>query len=255
MSREDRPELTAADGAAREARSSRGQPLVAELAREFSKIARALQAEPDPPQVLQSIVDAAVTEVPGARYAGVSLIQRGGRTSTEAQTHPLVDRVDQAQYANGDGPCMTALREHVTVHSADLRHEPRWPNFATAAVEMGVLSMLSVQLFVRAENLGALNLYAEQPDAFDDDDETIALLLASHAAVALAQARKIENLTIALHARDAIGQAKGILMERFKIDADQAFQILIAISQHQHRKLRDVAADLAQTGEVPLEGS
>ena len=129
----------------------------------------------------------------------------------------------------------------------DLRHEQRWPNFARRAFEAGAGGMLSIQLYVEGGDLGALNLYSLEPAVFDDESEQVGLLFASHAAVAFAGARKQDNFTSALAGRDLIGQAKGILMERYDLDGDEAFRVLVRVSQTSqtsHRKLRDVAAEL-----------
>lgn len=110
--------------------------------------------------------------------------------------------------------------------------------------------MLAVQLYVTGENLGALNLHSTQIDAFDDESEQVGLLFAAHAAVALAGAQDHENLNTALTARDVIGQAKGILMERYKIDSHDAFRLLTDASQATNIRLRDIADQLARTGEL-----
>jgi AmiR/NasT family two-component response regulator len=107
--------------------------------------------------------------------------------------------------------------------------------------------MLSFQLYVSGDNLGALNLYNGSPEAFSDQSEHVGLLLASHAAVAMAGAQHEEQLLQAVATRDLIGQAKGILMERYKITADQAFSLLIRASQDTNSKLRDVADHLIAT--------
>jgi GAF domain-containing protein len=220
------------------------------LARELSELARDLQAERDTQAVLRRIVAATLSEIPSAVAAGITTVERG-HFSTAAETDEILGVIDQVQYRQNDGPCVRSLREEITVRSDDLSNEPRWPKYAAAAVEHGLRSMMSFQLFVEADNLGALNVYADKPNAFDEDDENAGLLLASHAAVAISGKRVEANLRTALESRDVIGQAKGILMERFKLNADQAFQLLVAVSQHQHRKLRDVADDLASTGEMP----
>jgi AmiR/NasT family two-component response regulator len=111
--------------------------------------------------------------------------------------------------------------------------------------------MISFRLFVTDNDLGALNLYSSQPHAFDEDAEHVGLLFATHAAVALAAALQQEHLTQAIHGRDLIGQAKGILMERHKLTADQAFTVLVRTSQRSNTKLRDLAEHLANTGELP----
>jgi transcriptional regulator with GAF, ATPase, and Fis domain len=234
----------------RQARSSSGEAADPSLARRLSELARGMQADPDVGSVLQRVVDAAVVEIESATAAGITVVERG-KFSTAAQTDDLVGEIDRVQYAVDEGPCLTSLREAITVRADDLDHEARWPKFASRCTERGVRSMLSFPLFVEHENLGALNVYAAQPGAFRDADETTGLLLASHAAVAMIGKRTQYNLRIALKTRELIGQATGILMERYKVSGDEAFLMLVAVSQHLHRKLRDVADELARTGELP----
>lgn len=229
--------------------TSGGHPAHAGLARELSEFARELQAERDTGAVLRRIVEVTVDELGAAVAAGITFVQRG-RFSTVAQTHEVVTAIDEVQYRLGEGPCLTSLREEVTVRSDDLTSETRWPRYASEACSHGLRSLLSFQLFVETDNLGALNVYADKPDAFDDEDESVGVLLASHAAIAVSDKRVEGNLRRALESRDVIGQAKGILMERFKISADQAFEMLVAVSQHRHVKLRDLAFELATTGEL-----
>jgi GAF domain-containing protein len=235
----------------RQARGSHGQPIESGLAREMSELARELQAESDHQKLLGRIIGAAVSDIPHATYAGLSLFTKH-RVHTDAASDPLVEQVDQAQYAAGEGPCLEAGRTEKTVRADDLEHERRWPTFAARAVALGVRAMLSVQLFVENDAMGALNLYSHEAEAFDDDDENIALLLGAHAAVAMSASRMRANFDIALSSRDLIGQAKGILMERYKIDGMQAFEMLVWASQHSHMKLRDVAQQLAETGEFEV---
>ena len=108
--------------------------------------------------------------------------------------------------------------------------------------------MLCLQLFVVRDTLGALDLLGRAASAFTDESEHVGLLLASHAAIAAADAHHLENVTSALVNRDIIGQAKGILMERFKITSDQAFAVLAKVSQDTNRKVSAIAEDLARTG-------
>ena len=203
---------------ARQATTSSGRRADAGLARELSEFARQLTVEPDPAAVQQHIVNSALIEIDGAVAAAITLV-KGKEVSTTARTADIAEHVDALQYRTGEGPCLSSLREQGTVRSDDLSHETRWPKFAGAATELGVRSMLSFQLFVEANNLGALNLYADHPGAFSDDDESTGLLLASHAAIAMGGAATEANLRAALESRDLIGQAKGILMERYKVDA------------------------------------
>jgi GAF domain-containing protein len=148
---------------------------------------------------------------------------------------------------------MDAMYEHETVRVDDLAGDPRWPDLARAAQGLGVASMLCFQLFVSGDDLGALNLLAGRPGAFTDESERVGLLFASHAAVALAQARKLNHLNTALGTRDVIGQAKGVLMERYKITADQAFALLARASQDTNRKLQELAEYLTRTGVLDTE--
>lgn len=239
-------------GGAGQARNGHGQSIDSGLARQMSEFVRDLQAESNPDLLRDRIVAAAVSEIPNATHAGLSLFfARSVRT--ESASDPIVEKVDQAQYDAGEGPCLTAGWERKTVLANDLAHESRWPNFAARAVDLGIRAMLAVQLFVENDSMGALNLYSSEADAFDSDDENVALLLGAHAAVAMSAHRMRANFDIALTSRDLIGQAKGILMERYKIGGQQAFELLVWASQHSHTKLRDVAQTLAETGEFELK--
>ncbi|MGH3574909.1 MAG: ANTAR domain-containing protein, partial [Pseudonocardiaceae bacterium] len=145
-----------------------------------------------------------------------------------------------------------AIYVEQTVRVSDTASEDRWPEFAKRAAQLGVGSMLSFQLYVVGDNLGALNLYNREPDAFDDESEHVGLLFASHAAVAMAGAQRNEQLIRAIGTRDLIGQAKGILMERHKLTAEQAFMLLVRASQATHTKLRDIAEQLTTVGQLPI---
>ncbi len=162
----------------------------------------------------------------------------------------MARRVDEVQYETGQGPCLDAIHEQHTLRLSDMTTETRWPKFTGRAAELGILSMLSFQLFLQSDTLGALNLYAEQPNAFTDESEHVGLLFAAHAAVAMAGAQQQQHMTAALSARDVIGQAKGILMERHKLTADQAFTVLARTSQDSNTKLIDVARVLTETGDT-----
>ena len=159
--------MTEDDSGVRFARGSSGDLPEDGLARDLSDLARQMQAEASIESLFDSIVAAALREVEAAEYAGISLIE-ARRVHTEAASEELIEKIDELQYRAGDGPCLTALREHLTVRSADLQTETRWPGFARDAAGEGIRSMLSFQLFVEGDNLGALNLYATVPDAFTE---------------------------------------------------------------------------------------
>lgn len=214
----------------------------------LGRLARSLQDEVDVDATLRAIVHAAVTTIPGAGFAAISVVHRRREISTRAGTAELAFAVDRAQYDTGQGPCLDAIHEQHTVRLSDMSTETRWPLFTPRATQLGVSSMLSFQLFVERNNLGALNLYAQRPGAFTDESERVGLMFAAHAAVAMSGAQQHDHLTAALSARDVIGQAKGILMERHKLTAEQAFSVLIQASQESNTKLVDVAHQIAETG-------
>ncbi len=243
----------------RDSRRQRGEPSTSDqgsaagedqLARQLSDLARELQEKHSLQDTLYGIVQAAVDNVPGAQFAGITVVKARREVHTPAWTDELVRATDQAQYDTGQGPCLNSVYEEKTVRVTDMRTEQRWPEFAKRAAELGVYSMLSIQLYVTGDNLGALNLYSEAVEAFDDESEHVGLLLAAHAAIAMAGAQQQEQLVQAMTTRDLIGQAKGILMERHKITSEQAFTLLIRASQLANTKLRDVAEHLTTTGEL-----
>ena len=143
---------------------------------------------------------------------------------------------------------MDALWNQETVRVDDLGSDSRWPVLGPRAAERGIGSMLCLQLFVLRDTLGSLNLIAYEKSALTDESEHIGLLLASHAALAVASAQELDHSAIALANRDVIGQAKGILMERFKITAEQAFEVLTKVSQDTNRKVYAIAEALTLTG-------
>jgi len=222
-----------------------------DLGEVMGHIARLIQQEHgDVEKTLQAITKAAVDAVPGAEAVSISLV-RGKTVQPRAATDDLPKEIDDLQSRLEEGPCLSALREDMTVRVDDYDHEDRWPRFVAEARKQGVGSSLSFQLFVEADSLGALNLYSRAAHAFDDDSESIGLVFASHASIALSAAQQEQNLRRAIDKRDLIGQAKGILMERYKLTAEQAFQLLARTSSHTNRKLFDVADELTSTGAMP----
>ena len=191
---------------------------------------------------------AAVRLIPGVDEASISVVRNRQAVSSRLPTGDLPVRVDAMQEETGQGPCLDAMYDQLTVRVPDMAHEQRWPQFAARAARAGAASMLSIQLWVEGDNLGALNLYSRRVDAFDDESEQVGLLFASHAAVAFAGAHEMTNMRVALATRDLIGQAKGILMERYKVTGDQAFRMLVKVSNDHNLALRSVAENLTSTG-------
>jgi GAF domain-containing protein len=225
----------------------------ADLGQVMGEIARTIQQEHgDVDKTLQAITAGARYSVPGADAVSISFVT-GRKARSRAATNDLPQLVDDLQSKFDEGPCLDALRHEMTVRVDDYAHEDRWPRMSPAAARAGAGSSLSFQLFVEGDNLGALNLYSSRPHAFDEESETVGLVFASHASIALASAQQEENLRRAMDHRDLIGQAKGILMERHRLTAEQAFQVLVQASSSINRKLFEVADELTSTGAMPAE--
>ncbi|MET3951665.1 GAF and ANTAR domain-containing protein [Arthrobacter sp. UYEF36] len=220
------------------------------LATRLGDIARELQHEEDPDSVLAGIVHAALELVPHAAEASVCLVTGDRTVDSRAASSDLPRLVEALQSETGQGPCLEASYEERVVSVPDLGSDGRWPEFSRAAYNLGARSMLSFQLFVDGAHLGALNLFARDVGAFDAESERIGAMVAAHAAVAVAGSQQVSQLTQALDTRDLIGQAKGILMERYKITAQQAFLLLSRASSELNIKLHDVAEQLTVSGEM-----
>jgi GAF domain-containing protein len=188
----------------------------------------------------------------GCDFAGVIFVRGKHDIETAAATDPLVAKLDAMQMEVGEGPDVSVLADRLSVIVSDSATETRWPRWAALVHEQGIRSLLSVRMYTDEETIGTLNAYSRQPNAFDVDDQAVAHVLARHAAVALGSARKIENLWLAVDARKRIGQAQGILMERFDLTADQAFAVLLRYSQDNNVKLRVVADRLVETRQLPM---
>ena len=210
--------------------------------------------------LLQSVADLAKTVMPGNPEASVLLLVKDQPT-TVVSTGELATDLDERQYERGHGPCLHAARTGEVTEIPDTRADDRWPDYTPRAVEHGNLSSLSIPLPIDqdAHVSGALNIYARRPDAFDEASRSVATRFGPYASVAAGNlyayqsARDMaENLQNALESRAVIDQAKGILMERYKLTADESFQLLARASMTTNRKLRDIADHLVRTGELRL---
>jgi GAF domain-containing protein len=173
--------------------------------------------------------------------AGIMLVHGRQQIETAAATSQRVGESHNLQIVHDEGPCLDAIEGEASYTSPDVRADPRWSKWGPAVADLGLRSVLSVRLETRSRRYGSLNLYSERLDAFDVDDLAVATIFVRHAAVALANAHNEEGLQVAIDARKLIGQAQGILMERFDIDADRAFEFLRRQSQAHNVKLRYVA--------------
>lgn len=221
-----------------------------QLAIDLSDMARALQQLNTPEQLLQEVVTAALHLIPGAEEGSIADVIDRREIHHKAASSDWVRRTDRLMEAVGEGPCLDAIWTQRTLRVDDLAGERRWPKFTERAAALGARSMLSFQLYVEDNNLGALNLYSRTPSAFDDESEHTGLLVAAHAAIAYADARKQRQLEEGMDTRGVIGQAMGILMERHQLDRTRAFSVLARYSQHSNRKLADVAEEIVHAADA-----
>lgn len=218
-----------------------------ELAVRIAELAREIATPRSLDDVFADVTTAAVELIPAADIAGVLLLKAGGEFESVADTDSLVAKLDKLQHDFGEGPCHDAALKETIVRSDDLRDEPRWPKYAPAAVEHGVLSSLSFKLYTAERTAGALNLFSFRPNVWDTEAETSGTVFAAHAASAIMAGRHGRQMQSALSSRDRIGQAKGIIMERYGVDDVRAFELLRRLSQESQTKLIDIAQRVIDT--------
>lgn len=218
-------------------------------------LARLLLAEENTQSVLQRVVDLLKQVMPEGAEASITVL-RNHQATTAAFTGELALQLDEMQYRHGFGPCTEAVLGGQFIEITDGRTDSRWPDYMTEFLQHGALSSLAVP--VPAAQLAAgLNVYAPVAGAFTDEHRHAVAEFAAYAAVALTNLDALqdardqaENLRAAMESRAAIEQAKGILIERYKVTADQAFRLLARVSMHTNRKVRDLAEHLVLTGEL-----
>ncbi|TWD82456.1 GAF domain-containing protein [Kribbella amoyensis] len=216
----------------------------------FAELAMELHASEGVEETIETVLSFALDAI-GCTHAGCVLQERG-RLEVAAVTDPVIERIYTAQLERGEGPLITAQDERRTLWIRDTALETRWPEWSAQISAEGLRTVMQLPLMIAGRAVGVLTLYSTEVDAFDDDDEAVAQILARHAAVATATARQEQTLVEAVDARKLIGQAMGILMERFAVDGDQAFAILRRYSQDNNVKLRVVADDLVRTRRLPV---
>jgi GAF domain-containing protein len=218
-----------------------------DLAMRMADLARTAAAPRSVEDVLSDVTAAALELVPGTDTAGVLLIGKGGKWDSLGGTSDLPHLLDELQMKYNEGPCVEAALDDLIVRTEDFRTDERFPNWSPAVVELGVLSGVSFKLYTANRTAGALNLFAFKPNAFDGESETFGTVLAARAAAAILASREGEELQSALSTRDRIGQAKGIIMERYNVDDIQAFDMLRKLSQDSNIRLVDIAQRVIET--------
>jgi GAF domain-containing protein len=228
---------------------------LAGLSDTLSALAGVVLSEETLDAVLDMIVSLATSSIPEVYGASVSLA-RDSDLVTATATSETVRELDAVQYESGRGPCVDAIRTGATQRERGRGLIDRWPEFGTAATDHGIANMLSTPLHARTRSVGALNLYSQTENAFQDEAVELAGVFARHAGAVMANAAAYTdaestnaNLLEALATRQVIGQAMGIIMAREQCSSDEAFDVLRRASQDANVKLRDIAAELIRTFE------
>jgi GAF domain-containing protein len=214
-----------------------------DFVRSIAEASRTLNQPRDLDETLQTIVEVASNSVPGFDQVGISTLNKG-KVTTRAYTGDLVLTLDEIQYALREGPCSAALQGPYAEAVSSLHEEDRWPQYVPRARAAGVRSQMAIKLYLDQDALGGINFYSTSTDDVSHEAQALARLFATHAAIALGRAHDRHTLNEALQTRKVIGQALGILMERFEMNEDRAFAFLVRASSHANIKLRAVAQEL-----------
>lgn len=215
---------------------------------ELAALAGVVLRQTDLTATLVEICEIAARAVPGAEAASITTLSNG-------QPNALANgdwgrELDELQFAEHEGPCLDAYRTGTVFRVRNFADDGRWPAYGPRALERGAVSMISIALSAEGQVIGALNLYAKVPDAFDGYAVSVAEVVADHAGLASQVAAAFyahkdlaEELAEAMRSRATIEQAKGVLIARNACSPDEAFQLLVVASSTSHRKLRDVATE------------
>lgn len=227
----------------------------AAIALQISDMIREIQQTPhtdlDVDAILGELAESGVSYIAAAQHAGITIASRDGKLHTAAATSEYPILLDKFQQRAGEGPCLTAAWEQHVIKVDDVETEQRWTAYCRDTLdETPIRSIMAFQLYADQQTMGALNFYAERPYAFDAEAVEAGLIVATHAALAWNLLRRDEQFRSALATRDIIGQAKGMLMERFKIDAVQAFEVLKRLSQNSNTPLVDIAHEIVHAERV-----
>ena len=230
--------------------------ILSDFAESTAEAARTLNQHRSLDDTLQTIVEVACNSVPGFDQVGISTLQRDGTIETRAFTGDLVVRLDEVQYGLGEGPCSAVLQGSEVVAVSCLRDEQRWPRYVPQAQAAGVRSQMAVRMYLDQSTMGGINFYSTISDEVSSNAVAIARLFATHSAIALGHAQERDTLTEGIQTRKVIGQAIGILMERYQVNEDRAFAFLVRASSHGNIKLRAVAQDLVDQSNAkqPTDG-
>jgi GAF domain-containing protein len=230
------------------------------FARALEQLAEVLVAEESLSVVLDRVIALARDAISGCDLASVTWMSEQ-MFETVAFSHPDALVIDEAQYTDDRGPCLFAYRRREVASVPSMSEGDSWAAFRLAAIARDVRSSFSLPMAIGEVRVGALNLYSRTDNGFDAVPPAAALLFAKQAAAAIVNARTsertrnvIEHLETALASREVIGMAKGIVMANEKIKANEAFDLLVRASQNRNEKLRDLAAEVVESGATPTDG-
>lgn len=215
-----------------------------ELIRVVTEVAASLRLPIELDEALQRITASAADTVPGIDHVSISLTTRHGGIQTLAPTDAVTVRADELQYELRQGPCYLAATQAPVVQVDDLATDSRWPEYGPKAAALGIGSQLAFQFEAEPHTRGALNLYSNEPGQIGGEARQLGAMFAQLVALALGWSRQDETLSETLARRSTIGQAIGILVERYRLDPDRAFAFLVRLSQTGNTKLHDVAAGI-----------
>ncbi len=220
------------------------------IAAVFAELSEELSGTLDAPLTFQRVVDRALEVVPGCDHCGLHLRKGKNKAESATATDEVAAEADRIQDELQEGPCVDAAFQHENFVVHDLLTDVRWPTWAARASALGIRSSMSIRLTADDATIGALNFYSDEPGSFDGDQD-IAMIFASHAAAAMANARLVSGLRTAIDSRHTIGIAQGVLAVRYDISYERAFQVLHRYSNNHNVKLRDVAEQVLETRALP----
>jgi len=220
-----------------------------EVARTLADAARTMGEARSVETALDTIVQSALHAVPGFEHASAFTVARRDELELVAGTDPSACELAYLQHSLDEGPSIDALRQDSVVMLAHAGQEHRWPRFGAAASRRGVHAQLSMRLAVGRRTFGCLTLYASRVSSVDRSAAELIRLFATHAALALARLRTEDQLRAAVSTRQVIGQAMGLISQRYRVNGDRAFGYLVRTSQTTNTKLREIAAQIVESAD------
>jgi GAF domain-containing protein len=223
-----------------------------EIVAELHALAGVALAHDDLGEALSEVCRIATRSVGGADGATLTTFDASGPQAVAASSE-WAKELDEMQYAEHEGPCLDAARSGMIFRVRDIATEVRWPSYIPRAQEAGAMSMVSMPMTIEAKTIGALDVYSRKSNAFDAEDVSLAEIITGHASLATQVAASLhghrdmaEQLQTAMASRATIEQAKGIIMGAVGCGPDTAFERLVQQSQHENRKLREIAEELVR---------